>query len=291
MQDARSFVMTHGAPQLGKNIRRYKWTTIDGNAKEGMFGQAVDIKPHEGKFIHADEEWALFKTSASEFMVIATKLLGGSTFNLDDKVLLTFHKTKDFDGLAANGSDDPSLPVGDGSGISSRSILLTGAKVEFPVKWEGRYLQRNKSVTDTWVVLQNPYLRDMVQQLEDIRSDRHRTLACILVDAGAGRPAFVDPTEENSYNEDKTLWPSITVSLHNSKFRGLFTLRYNRASDDYETVFAHENGPVEVIDTVYVSDLASILVDKIEDDAWRKVKATLLKAAPKKRVVAQAELV
>jgi hypothetical protein len=289
MQDARTFVNTHGVAHLGKNIRRYKWTTFDGQAKEGMFGQLVNIKPHEGKFIHADEDWSLFKTAASEFMVIATSLLGGSTFNPEDKVLLKFHQTKDFDRLAADGSEDPSTPVGDGGGISSRSIMLTGAKVEFPVKWEGRYLQRNKGTTDTWTVLQNPYLQDMVKQLEDIRADRHRNLASVLVDAGATRPSFVDPTEENSYNEDKTLWPSITVSLNNTKFSGTFTLRYNRASDDYETVFAPDNGPVEVMETVYVTDLADIFLDKIEDGSWRNVRATLLKAAPKKRAVAVAE--
>lgn len=280
--EIKEFVGTYGVPHLGANIRRYKWLSWEGKEKEGAFGQFVGIKPTEGKFIHSDGNLSLFKTGASEFLVVATNLIT-DTFALGDKVRLEFYNLLGFDGLAADGSDDPAEVSG---GIRSTTFMLTGGTVHIPVKWEGRYVHRRPSIYANWPTIQNPYLIDMVGQLEGLKVSGYRNLVSVLVDANGTIPTFVDPAEDKSCDEDKNKWPSISTTLNSAKFKGVFTLRYDRALDTYEIVLAHQDGTTDVLENVHVMDLSTIVADRIDDGTWKDVKTTLLKAAPKKKAVA-----
>jgi hypothetical protein len=121
--------------------------------------------------------------------------------------------------------------------------------------------------------------------MEGLKVSSYRNLVSVLVDSKATTPVFVDPPEDKSYDDDKTKWPSVTTSLHSAKFKGVFTLRYDRALDTYEIVLAHDGRQTEVLDNVHFTDLSTILAERIDDGSWKQVKTTLLKAAPKKKAV------
>lgn len=265
----KSVVSNH----VGKNIRRYSWATYLGEVRHNSLGGITYLLPREGKVVDINDQFTLVKTGATEFRVISNELLSQAV-NVGDKIGLSFYKLKRFDGTAADGSEDPS----DG-GV--RSIMLTGASTKFPVKWEDRYLGINERFADSYTVIQNPYLRDLIRQMENIPvNDGLRNVVNVLVDAGATDLAFNDPPEELSAESA----PAIKVRVNTSKHVGLVEISYNRVPDTYTVKLTPDGeGQSLVLENLYFDMLGDALVDGIDDGQWKLAKVVMIKPAPKQR--------
>jgi hypothetical protein len=279
--EPRAWLKERVSNHLGSNIRKYTFRSWLGQPKENMLGGLSFLNPSEGKVVEIEDGLVLIKESASKFCTVAKDLLTVPV-ELDSKVKLTFYDLRGFDGLKSDGSDDPAE-------CGCRSFMLTGAKTVMPALWEdrGSWVNRTKAVTASWTSIQNPYLQDLIKQMEGIRVDRSsgRNLVNILVDANGTTPIFIDPPEEDSCSVDKQNWPAIITTVNSAKFRGQVAIRYDRGADTYEIELTPNLGESQTFDTVHFDDLEPILTREIEDGSWQNVKVEILKAAPKKRVL------
>jgi len=162
-EQAATWLKSVISAHVGANIRRYKWSTYTGEISHNMLGGVNYLSPAEGKVVEQDEQFTLIKSGPSSFCVVATEHLSAPVA-VGDKVEVKFYKLRRFDGTAADGSDDP-------SDRGSRTIMLTGAETFFPAKWQGRYLAINDRFSDAYTEIGNPYLRDMIEQMEKLRVD------------------------------------------------------------------------------------------------------------------------
>lgn len=279
--DPRAWLKERVSNHLGSNIRQYTFRSWLGQPKENMLGGLSFLNPSEGKVVEIEDGLVLIKESANKFCIVARDLLTVPV-ELDSKVKLTFYDLRDFDGSKSDGSEDPAVN-------GCRSMSLTGAKTLMPAIWEERakWGSRNAVVTSSWTSIQNPYLQDLIKQMEGIQVDRSsgRNLVNILVDANGTTPIFIDPPEEYSCNEDKQKWPAIITTVNSAKFRGQVAIRFDRGADTYEIELTPNVGESQTFDTVHFDDLEPILTREIEDGSWQNVKVEILKAAPKKRVL------
>lgn len=272
-EQAATWLKSVISAHVGANIRRYKWSTYTGEISHNMLGGVNYLSPAEGKVVEQDEQFTLIKSGPSSFCVVATEHLSAPVA-VGDKVEVKFYKLRRFDGTAADGSDDP-------SDRGSRTIMLTGAETFFPAKWQGRYLAINDRFSDAYTEIGNPYLRDMIEQMEKLRVDGGmRRVVNVLVDAGATNLNFIDPKESDS----ALIAPAITAEVKTAKFQGTVMLGYDRAADTYfiDLSAGPEQEPRRIED-VHFNEVGEHLIDAIDDRAWLKAKVTVLKKAPTKK--------
>lgn len=272
---ARDWVKTVVGAHVGKNIRSYKFTTYLGEVGHNALGGVSYLQPAEGKVVEQSEDFTLIKTGPATFCIVKTPLLS-EPVAIGDKVNLKFYQLRRFDGTAADGSDDPSHS-------GSRTIMLTGVQTYFPVKWEGRYLGINERLAGAYTEIQNPYLRDMLTQMEELRVDGGlRRVVNVLIDAGAKDLAFVDPPEEQS----AIVAPGITCTVDTEKFKGPVMIGYDRCSDTYFIGLGvtGQDGAGRRED-VHFDELGDRLIDAIDDRAWLKAKVNIVKKAPQKKAL------
>lgn len=283
MTDARSWLHARAGQHLPRTARKYQYRTWTGEAKHNMLGGISFLKPAEGTVADQDAEYILIKEKGNQFALLYADL-ANTPVNTGDKVVATFFQLKDFQGLSSDGSNDPVETLQ--GGFTSRSIALTGAKTNFPYTWEGRYTSRNLSVTRTWTQIQNPYLHDLIKQMEGIPVDSCRTIADLLVSAKARNLAVFDPVENKSCDEDRMKWPSIAMDVTTTKFTGNVAIRYDRAADTYTIDFRALDGTVDTHDDIHFDGIGDLLLHHIDDGSWKMVAITILKKAAKKREVA-----
>lgn len=132
---ADTFARDNAPAFLGKNIRKYKWSSFTGEVAHNSLGGVSFGADAQGKVVEQKEGWTLVKLSASTFKVLRTELLSQEVA-IGDTIDMKFYKLRRFDGSPADGSDDPAV---DGC----RSFMLTGAKTKFPVAGEDRYLEHS----------------------------------------------------------------------------------------------------------------------------------------------------
>ena len=278
---ARIWIKTVVGNHLGRNIRTFKFVTYTGETSHNQLGGVSYLLPAEGKVVEQGEDFTLIKTGPSSFTIVVSKLLS-EPVALEDKVAVSFYKLRRFDGTAADGSEDSSV---DGC----RTVMITGVETRFPANWEGRYLGINERFGASYTAIQNPYLRDMITQMEREKVDGGlRCTVNILVDAGATNLSFTDPVEEESV----TTPPGMAVQIANSKFTGSVFVGYDRGADTYFIdLTAGEGGDSRRIDDVHFNELGERLIEAIDDREWLKAKVVITKKAPKKKAQPQPELV
>lgn len=282
MQDAKSWLNARASQHLPRTARRYQFRTWIGEAIHNMLGGITYLRPSEGTVVDQDETFTMIKEKGSMFTVFSTELATPKPA-IGDKVVANFYQLRDFQGLSSDGHDDPAeTMVG---GITCRSFALTGAKTNLPFTWADRYTSRNATVTRNWGFIQNPYLQDLIKQLEDIKVDSCRTIADLLVCAKASNLTIVDPVEAKSWDPDRLLWPSISMDVSTNNFKGNVAIRFDRAADTYEIDFRTIDGAVDIRDGIHFDGLADLLLSKIDDASWANVKILVVKAAAKKRAV------
>ncbi|QHE89301.1 hypothetical protein [Hydrogenophaga sp. BPS33] len=270
---ARAWVKTVVGAHVGKNIRSYKFATYTGDTDHNALGGVSYLLPAEGRVVEQSEDFTLIKTGLADFCIVKTQLLS-EPVAIGDKVNLQFYQLRRFDGTAADGS-------GDARQNGSRTIMLTGAQTYFPAKWEGRYLGINDRFASEYTAIHNPYLRDMLTQMEEMRVDGGlRRVINVLVDAGAKDLAFVDPQESKSV----LVPPGITCTVNTEKFHGPIMLGYDRGLDTYfiELGVAGQEGARRIED-VHFNEMGNRLIDALDDRSWLKAKVNIIKKAPKKK--------
>lgn len=268
---ARDWVKSVISTHLGSNIRRYEWTTYVGELRHNMLGAVAYQLPIEGTVVDANDQFTLVKISANKFSVILSALLS-EPVAIGSKIAVKFYNLRRFDGSLADGSEDASV---DGC----RSFTLTGTETMFPVQWEDRYLGINEKFKGTYREIQNPYLRDLITQMEKIPvNGGMRHIVNVLVDAGAKDLDFVDPPEEKSGE----IAPAILATVATRKFEGRVEIAYDRGSDTYEIRLTPANGgDADDMTGIHFDELGDALQLAIDDETWMQAKVTLLKAARK----------
>lgn len=263
----RSVVSQH----VGKNIRRYTVATYTGAVQHNSLGGKSYLLPKEGKVVDQNECFTLVKTGVTEFVVVVTSLLN-TPVTIGEKVKLDFYQLRRFDGTMADGSEDPAVGV-------SRTIMLTGAQTIFPVKWEGRYLGINEKFEASYRHIQNPYLQDLIRQMEGIPvNDDWRRAVNILVDSHCTELDFNDPLEEDS----ATSPPSIRCRVQTAKVTGALEIAYDRAADTYLIHLQPDGGETQTFEDIHFDELGPKLIDLIDDLEWSKVKVTKVSTSSRK---------
>lgn len=278
---ARIWIKTVVGNHLGRNIRNFKFVAYTGETSHNQLGSVSYLLSAEGKVVEQGEDFTLIKTGPGAFTIVVSKLLS-EPVGLEDKVAVTFYKQRRFDGTAADGSEDSSV-----DGI--RTVMITGVETRFPATWEGRYLGINERFNASYTVIQNPYLRDMITQMEREKVDGGlRYIVNVLVDAGATNLMFTDPVQVESVATP----PGMTVQVANSKFTGSVFVGYDRGADTYFIdLTPGEGGDTRRIDDVHFNELGERLIEAIDDREWLKAKVVITKKAPKKKAQPQPELV
>lgn len=279
---AEAFVKLHAPRHVAANARNYTARMWIADATYNSLGGVQYLRPSEGTVVAQDGDFTLVKTGRNSFDVILSKLLG-TPVNIDDKVALAYYQLRRFDGSKADGSEDHAIGY-------IRSFALTGASSIFPVKWEGRYLGINDRFENQYTAIQNPYLRDMIQQIErlGLGDGSDRKVVNVLIDAGASDLTFVDPPEDQSCDTP----PAMKMRFAHAKFAGgeagELRIEYDRGMDTY-TVVKVAAGLVEQIKDVHFPELPAVIKDALDDGSWSKVQVTVLKKAPVKRQKREAE--
>lgn len=275
---AREWVKNVVGNHVGNNIRRYSWSTYLGELRHNMLGAVSYLQPIEGTVVDASQQFTLVKTSANKFCVILSALLSVPV-EIGSKIAVHLYNLRRFDGTLADGSEDASV---DGC----RTMMLTGCETLFPVKWEERYLGINEKFKESYREIQNPYLRDLITQMEKIPvNGGTRRVVNVLVDAGAKDLDFVDPPEEKSAETP----PAIRATVATQKFAGSVEIYYDRANDTYG-IRLTPTQPDEARDLtdVHFDELGDALQSLIDDETWMQAKVSVLKPARKPKAVAVA---
>lgn len=270
----RSVVAKH----LPANARKYSWATYTGEVQHGMLGVGY-LSPAQGKVVDASDEWLLVRTERSEFTIVDKSLLCiqpevGATVELE------FYRPRRFlDHTLADGGEDPAV---DGC----QRFVIGRTTTYLPAKWEGRYLGIDEHRADRYQEIQNPYLRDLIEQLEKMSVDGGMRFASnVLVDAGVRTVEFVDPPEENV-----DIQPAIRFSVANKAFTGEVEINYDRGLDYYRVIKTVPYPSLNTMERIVHEEidflqLPDLLKEILDDGEWRKVQVTILKPAPRTRGV------
>ena len=226
--NAQKIIQSVASETLPRNTRRYKWTFLDGGLGENALGFSVDHEPVEGKIVYSDGEVIVLKQGAKAIFTAVDHLIlpESSTFAVGDKVRITPYARRRYDGTFLY------EPVKNADGSV---IYHIGESVS--------HLPVDKST------LSSQYLLDMIDLLERGKTSSYRTIAQVLIDAGATlEPLQVndDPDPENIIKNP----PAITFRIQCAKLSGYLNIFYDRSMDYYG---------------IHVMDTCGTIVDTIRD--------------------------
>lgn len=273
---AAIFASQHLPAHCAKGSRQYKWRTYDGKVSHNMLGGVRYLSPAEGVVVEQKDGWTAIKTGRSDFDLVETQLLS-QPVAIGDKVALTYYQLRRFDGQLADGSEDPAVN-------GCRTMMLTGAKSTFPVRWDAdpeieRYAHEGDGAEAKTTII-NPYLIDLIRQLQETPSSNPlRKVVNVIIDAYRGHLEFVDPPAMESCNDDRTRWPSICMVIKGKKDVLSLAIRYDRGIDYYAVDL---NGHAHVQDISF-DELGKVIEEIVDAEDWLKAKVTLLKAAPRRK--------
>ena len=257
--DAQKIIQSIAFENLPKTTRRYQWTFLDGGLGENALGYSADHKPVEGKVVYTDGEIVVLKQGAkSIFTAVDHSILPESTtFHVGDRVRITPYARRRFDGTFLY------EPVKSADG---RSMIYTiGESVShFPVS------------KDT---IACPELLDMITLLERGKTSSYRTIAQVLIDAGATlEPLQIndDPDPENIIKNP----PAITFRIQCAKLSGYLRVFYDRSMDLYGIHVMDTCGTiVDTISDIDFTSMSDVIQDLVDDGSWREAKVEFVKKA------------
>lgn len=263
-EQARTWLQSVVINHLARNVNNYKFTPYVGGPTENTLGLMSDLQPQEGKVVEVSDDWCLLKTDRARFFVIDRQLLE-STPEVGATVVITPYARRQFDGRRA---DAPTEEIS--NGVVFQRFTIGRVTTHLPI------VNREN--------LRCPELIETIKLIEDqMTPDRCRSLSQALVDAGAaGHPiGYKDPLP----SEIIAMPPSLQFRVSTKKFQGNLNIVYDRAGDHYVVQLADPNTAeiVKQVDMVFTPDLASTVVDLIDDGAWRIAKVQVTKPAPKRR--------
>lgn len=254
--DAQKIIQSIASENLSKNTRRYQWTFLNGGLSENALGYSADNKPVEGKVVHTDGEIVVLKQGAKAiFTAVDHSILPESTtFHVGDQVRVTPYARRRFDGAFLY------EPVKSADGF-----------VTFHIGESVSYLPLDKSAITC------QYLLDMIDLLERGKTSSYRTIAQVLIDAGATlEPLQIndDPDPENIIKNS----PAITFRIQCTKLSGYLRVFYDRSMDLYGIHVMDTGGTiVDTISDIDFTSMADVIQDLVDDGSWREAKVEFIK--------------
>ncbi len=268
-QLAREFIVSNARPHLPSNAKNIRWSVIDETKHINAMGFEFDPKPHEGVLLAIDESWVLLKTGRVEFVAIHRSCFEPSLdlqALIGAKVLATAYARKTFDGTRL---DAPKSERRDSENGSNEVQIFTlgNTRTKFP-----------------FMDIKTPQLKEMIEQMELLRTpDGRRTVAQVLVDAHAQDLNVNDP---GKFADIVSNPPSFSCSVTTNKFVGTLIVQYDRSLDAYDVILRVDGNDVSRKETVFFDELASVIVDLVDDGTWKWVTVDVLKLASKKMLAA-----
>jgi len=234
---------------------KYGFRFIDALPEPLLLGKRLDPLPFTGLVIGVSEK-AIFITSGMHQFEIVDRAQVTMTPPIGDYVEVAPYSRRNFDGTFVR-----ILKLGEAMAIAetlpASKILSYDGNIELPIQ--------AKHSDD---------LAGLILQLEMLPApDGFRSIAHLLVDAGASDFELNDPDEHSKYRSS----PSISFSVKTNKYHGRVQITYDRGRDYYIFELYNDGQIVEQITDVCWEDLADILADKVDDGEWRQIKITPIK--------------
>ena len=234
------------AKMLGRHVRRYKYAHFNGKPGENRLGYSVDRKPVEGRVVYVSPELVVVRHGAkAEFSAIDTCLLPAEmTLVEGDKVRVRPYARRRFDGTYLY------EPVKNKDG--SYTFCIGDNKSTLPI---------DKTT------IQSEYLLNLMDLLERGKSSSYRTIAQVLIDAGA----CLEPVQYNDPDEETLVKypPALTFRIESRKLSGYHTVFYDRGADYYGVKILDSCGTIiDTVDDVDFSALAEVIEDFVDDGTW-----------------------
>lgn len=236
------------------------------------YGFQIDISPMEGKIVEENEEFILMKVGRTEFFVALKSALEfvpevGSTCRI------TPYARKRFDGERLDKPD-----VVTENGIVTTRAILGEYRSYLPID--------KKTVSCTELV-------DLIEVIENERADDIRTIAQVLIDAGALKePVFFQDVKDPEEIISKP--PTVRFRVATTKFQGYLSIVYDRAMDSFSIVLQDRDmnksleEPHQFITVEGHSVLGQKIIDLVDDGEWKIAPVEILKKAPRQRAEATA---
>ncbi|MBK6616151.1 hypothetical protein [Ottowia sp.] len=271
--ESDAWVRSVASKHLGANIRQYSWRTyIAEKSVATSFGFQLDISPMEGKIVDENDTFVLMKVSAKEFFV-ALKSALSMVPEVGSKCKITPYARKRFDGERL---DKPE--VVHENGFTSTRMILGEYRSYLPID--------KKTIVC-------PEFKDMIEVIEDEKADDVRTIAQVMIDAGALKePVFFQDVTDPEQIIDKP--PTVRFRVSTQKFDGYLSILYDRAMDSFTIVLLDPQlneiakDEYQFITLEGNSTLGQKIIELIDDGQWKIAPVEVLKKAPRQRAEAAA---
>lgn len=260
-QEIKNSIAKLASPYLGRNIRQFRYQIIDNyHEPSALLGMVFDHKPFEGKIVAYTDTIMLVKISLKEFRVIDLAYVSEKPA-VGSKVLVTPYRRRDFNQKRIDEPEKEIKTTRDGSQYVVTHHVLGGKDVELPLPVARETIQCG-------------YLTELINQLEQLPApDGLRKIVHVLVDAGATDFTVVDP----KYDDIVDTPPSVSFRVDNRKCCGRVAINYDRCADAYDIELNHHDKVIKRFENLYFDELASNLVDLIDDGAWQQIHVEVLK--------------
>lgn len=258
---------------LAANCRKYTWRTyVAEKSVASGFGFQIDISPQEGKVVDESDDFILVKVSRTEFFVALKSALTlvpevGSTCRI------TPYARKRFDGERL---DKPE--VVHENGYTTTRMILGEFRSYLPID--------KKTIVC-------PEFKDMIEVIEDEKADGIRTIAQVLIDAGAIKePVFFQDVTDPELIIDKP--PTVRFRISTQKFDGYLSIVYDRAMDTFTIVLLDpqlnevSKDENQLITLAGDSTIGQKIIGLVDDEQWKLAPVEVLKKAPRQRAAAAA---
>lgn len=253
--DVQKIIQAVASVNLPKNTRQYKWTYLDDHLGENALGFAVDLQPVEGKIVYVDDHVIVLKQGAKAIFTAANRTIlpESATFAMGDQVRITPYARRRFDGTFLY----EAVKTPDG-----HMMLTIGESVSF--------LPVDKKA------IKSPYLPDMIELLERGKTNSFRTIAQVLIDAGA----TLEPLRINDPDPEDIIQnpPAITFRIQCAKLSGYIMIFYDQFKDYYGINVLDGCGTiVDTIGDIDFTSMADVIQDLVDDETWRVAHVEFIK--------------
>jgi len=246
------------------SARSCQWRGYYGESVTNSLGLSADIAPVEGKVVDQNDEFWLLKLGrASEFFVLS-KALCKQELEIGSTVKVSAWSRVDWDGHPFW------MPRVSNEGGFQRSTMIIGkTTTELPID--------KKSI-------KCEELKEMARVIEHEKADHLRTIAQVLLDAGAvNTPIVVKDVEEDG--DIIANQPKLVFVVSSKKHQGTIAFIYDRGLDAF-TVSLRDSQGVEVqkADCLFItpdgiSEIGKTVISMIDDGEWINAKIEVLKPA------------
>lgn len=265
---AYDWLHTVASRHVPSNARKYDRACYLAQKSVSGFGFQVDLKPAEGKVIEMTDDLVLLKTGRASFFVALKEALI-SVPDLGATVRITPYSRMRFDGCRL---DKPVEKVEDG--WVTQTFILGEYRSYLPIDKDA---------------IQYPQFKDMIEVIESERADEVRTIAQVMIDAGAlAEPVFFQDVADEEDVVAKP--PTVRFRVATTKFTGYLAIVYDRPADTFIIVL-YDNNLVETarfdnqlitIDEEH-STMGQKIIELVDDGLWKIAKVEVLKKASRAR--------